>query len=352
MNTLKTRLLIILLISFLPAISLANSAPVVSNVSASQRSDDSKLVDIYYDLADADGDLCAIWPAISDDGGSTWRVPADSYTGAVGHDVSPGTHKHIIWDAGKDMPGKNTSFKVRIFADDGNGQESVVLVSAGWFAYQNAVPGNYIYLDSFMIDKYETTVSQYCQFLNSADPAGDHWASGQEITRQGDPGNYYYEIQTGRENYPVRYVSYYDANAYAAWKSSQTGLTYRLPTEQEWEKAAGWDPVIGHLYTYGCHRDILYGYTFDWICHINYYNGPLPVGSFNGTGGKNDAKSFYGCYDMSGNLSEWCYSCPHVRGGSCYSSFSECVVTYPSNASYVLAYGFQNIGFRLVLELD
>ena len=53
----------------------ANSAPVVSNVTASQRGDDSKLVDIYYDLADAEGDHCSIWVMASGDGGVTWSIP-------------------------------------------------------------------------------------------------------------------------------------------------------------------------------------------------------------------------------------------------------------------------------------
>ena len=55
--------------------SLGNSAPRVSNVRASQRGDDSKLVDVYYDLADADGDACTVWVIASNDGGATWRVP-------------------------------------------------------------------------------------------------------------------------------------------------------------------------------------------------------------------------------------------------------------------------------------
>ena len=55
---------------------LANSGPVVSNITASQHADDSKLVDIHYDLADADGDNCTVWVVVSDDGGISWQVPA------------------------------------------------------------------------------------------------------------------------------------------------------------------------------------------------------------------------------------------------------------------------------------
>jgi len=324
----------------------ANSAPVVSSVSASQRGDSSKLVDIYYDLADADGDSCTVWVAISDDGGANWRVPADNFSGAVGQSITPETNKHVTWDAGLDMPGKAGNFKVRVWADDGNGPDSMAVIPGGWFAYQNAAPGSYKFVDSFSIAKYETTVSQYCQFLNAADPDGTYWASGQEIIKKGDPGNYYYEIQAGRNNYPVRYVSIYDAEAYAAWKSSVTGFTYRLPTEQEWEKAAGWDPVLEKLWTYAFQS----GSIDCSKCNYNYCVGaPTIVGSYD------PHKSYYGCYDMSGNLWEWTSSIysgdSRVLRGGCWSSTATvCLVTYrnyysPSNRN-------NYFGFRLALDLD
>ena len=43
---------------------------------------------------------------------------------------------------------------------------------------------------------------------------------------------------TGREDHPVVLVSHADANAFAAWLSVETGASWRLPSEQEWEKAA------------------------------------------------------------------------------------------------------------------
>ena len=245
----------VLLVMFFAGVVFGNSAPDVSNVRVSQRSDDSKLVDIYFNLSDSDGDSCTVWISVSDDGGATWSVPVDNFSGAVGSSVSPGTNKHAVWDAGQDMPGKAGTFKVRVFADDGNGPDSMLPVPSGWFAYQNAAIGSYLFIDSFMIAKYETTVSQYCQFLNADDPDGTYWASGQEIEKKGFAGNHYYEVQAGRDNYPVRYVSYDDAMAYAAWKSDTKGLNYRLPWQSEWEKAAGWDPVQQYLYTYGYHSN-------------------------------------------------------------------------------------------------
>ncbi len=80
--------------------------------------------------------------------------------------------------------------------------EGMVEVPAAPFAYQEDY-GNPIHLDAFAIDRYEVTVARYCEFLNDADPDSDHWYFGQEIIRTGDPGAYSYEVQAGRNNYPV-----------------------------------------------------------------------------------------------------------------------------------------------------
>jgi hypothetical protein len=339
-----------LLILFLPGFLFANSAPVVSNVTAAQRGDDSKLVDIYYNLADADGDTCTVWAVISDNGGSTWTVPAFTFSGHIGQNVTPGTGKHIIWDAGRDMPGKVGNYKARVYADDGQGPSDMVLVAAGYFPYQNATPQ--IYLPVFLIDKYEVTNARYCEFLNNADPSSAHYDTNMEIDRTGSAGNYSYTVKPGKENFPIRYVSYYDADAFAQWRSQTYGGNYRLPTEQEWEKAAAWDPVQQHYYIYGFHQDTI---SCPWCNYNSCYGGPLSVGSFNGTGGKNNAYSYYGCYDMSGNVWEWTssiYSGDNrvIRGGDWGNDATGCRCTYRHN----VAPSFRNgsIGFRLVLNMN
>ncbi|MFH1370272.1 MAG: SUMF1/EgtB/PvdO family nonheme iron enzyme [Planctomycetota bacterium] len=339
-----TILFLTIIFTVFPAIGLANSAPVVSNVSASQRADDSKLVDIYYNLADAEGDNCTIWVFISDNNGLSWDIPAFTFTGDVGSSISPGLNKHIVWDAGHDCPGKSGTFRARVFADDGKGDDMVV-VPAGNYRFDG---GSYwFYVGTFFIDRYEVTNSRYCEFLNAADPNGDHWCNNMEIGRSGSPGNYSYTVSPGKENYPVIYVSFYDANAFADWRSSVTGLNYSVPTIYQWQKAAAWDPVEMRFYYYGCHRDSI---DCTWVNYNTCAINTTPVGYYNGTGGRNDAKSYYGCYDMSGNVAEWYADSCSLIGGSWAYPADGCHTT--DRSGVYCADRLTYSGFRIVRELE
>lgn len=328
----------------------ANPSPVVSDVRVSQRNDNSKLVDIYYNLADEDGDACTIWVSISDNDGANWRVPAMTFIGDVGADVSPGTDKHVIWDAGRDIPGKaGSAFKARVYADDGTG-DSMVLVVAG--AYKVDGSDTWQFVNGYKIDKYEVTNAKYCEFLNEADLTGQYWNSSQEIARYGSSGSYYYVVLTGRDNYPVRYVSYNDATAYAAWKSQKTGLNYHLPDKYQWQKAAAWDPDQQKFWSYGYQST-----SFD--CSWSNYRGckgeTTPVGYYDGVNsGTNNAVSYYGCYDMSGNLSEWTTedggSKKICRGGDWDQHSYNVHNTF--TPAFDLSYRYRDTGFRLVMDWD
>lgn len=140
--------------------AFAQTAPTVSNVRAAQRGDGSRLVDIHYDLAH--NAACTVWAVVSGDGGVSWSVPAMTLTGDLGHNVASGTNKHVIWDAGRDIPGVLGSFRARVYADDGQTGSNMVVVPAGLF-------GNQIFVNTFLIDKYEVTNQRYAEFLNDAD---------------------------------------------------------------------------------------------------------------------------------------------------------------------------------------
>ncbi len=109
----------------------ANTPPVVSNMTASQRADGTFLVDVYYDVSDADGDLLTISLEVSDDGGSTWDVDCQLLSGDVGTGIIPGIGKHIVWDLGSEHPDVIDMYKFKVVADDG----VVVDVTTGLIAY-------------------------------------------------------------------------------------------------------------------------------------------------------------------------------------------------------------------------
>ena len=145
----------------------------------------------------------------------------------------------------------------------------------------------------------------------------------------------------GREQHPVVMVSHDDANAYAAWLSAETGRTWRLATELEWEKAArGTD---GRIFPWGD--------TFDPALLNSHDAGPfdtLPVGSFPA------GASPYGLLDAAGMVFEWTASPGNpgrflVKGGSwddsgCGICRSAARHGRPADIKHIL------VGFRLVVE--
>ena len=107
-------------------------------------------------------------------------------------------------------------------------------------------------------------------------------------------------------DYPVCFIDWFAANAYATWVSEESGLTYRLPTEHEWEKAA--KGVDGRPYPWGSEFDP------SWCCvRESHSKRPLPqkIDSFP------QDESPYGVRGMAGNMSEWTASLYYENGPPC-----------------------------------
>ncbi|MGA2546974.1 MAG: formylglycine-generating enzyme family protein [Rectinemataceae bacterium] len=150
---------------------------------------------------------------------------------------------------------------------------------------------------------------------------------------------------------PVIGISWTDANAFAEWLSEVSGQRLRLPSEDEWEKAAraGTDSI----YPWGDESPKL-GNRANFSGN-NRFDRPAPVGSF--STGKND----YGLNDMAGNVAEWTSTQPDlsmkddhswriVKGGSWTDGPNDLRVSRREARDPSKRYS--DVGFRLVKEIS
>ena len=175
------------------------------------------------------------------------------------------------------------------------------------FCYDNELPEHKIYLYPYKIDSTLVTNGDFIKFIeNGGYTAYKYWLSdGWDLVLENDWNCPLYWFKKNdlwmkkdffgiREidiDEPVMNLSYYEADAYCKWKNK------RLPTEAEWEKAASWndDLKIKTTYPWGNELPTLHNSnlleTFLWK--------PTKVGTYE------KGKSYYGCYQMIGDVWEW-----------------------------------------------
>ena len=158
---------------------------------------------------------------------------------------------------------------------------------------------------SFYIGATEVTNIEFCEFLNDkgVDSTGkmSTYKSGiqpliypSDKTRDGkfNQGVIYkdgkWQPVSGYEYYPVIYVTWYGADEYCRWKGG------RLPTEAEWEYAAGGAKIIPDQYAGAANYNDLVNYA--WT-NKNSGGKSKPVGNLK--------PNALGIYDMLGNVNEW-----------------------------------------------
>ena len=135
-------------------------------------------------------------------------------------------------------------------------------------------PVHVVRVSDFYLSETEVTFAQYdyfCDQTGYSKPTDEGW---------------------GRGTRPVINVSWEDAQAYCQWVSQQTEQTFRLPTEAEWEYAAGGGAANRHTYAGTSREDSLGTYA------VYQADRTSPV--------KTKRPNGLGLYDMSGNVWEWC----------------------------------------------
>lgn len=165
-------------------------------------------------------------------------------------------------------------------------------------------------LDDFWLDRYETTNAEYKKFVDAGgyrDPkywkqpfveGGRTLSWEQAIARfldsTGRPGPAGWELGSfpaGAADLPVTGVSWFEAAAYAEFAGKE------LPTVHHWRQAAIYQSISSEI-----------------VLLSNFEgSGPAVPGKFKGS-------SFFGSYDMAGNVKEWCWNASgekrYILGGA------------------------------------
>ena len=164
--------------------------------------------------------------------------------------------------------------------------------------FRREQPQHEVHVDSFSIGVHPVTVAQYRAFVDAGGyENGSHWTVDgrlwQETNKVTKPAYWGDKLWTGDPRLPVAGVSWYEAVAFCRWMGEVLGKDCRLPTEVEWEKAAGGGD--GRIYPWGDRFE-------SQKCNTRAagVNHTLPVGSCSPEG-----DSPYGCWEMIGNVSEW-----------------------------------------------
>jgi serine/threonine-protein kinase len=195
-----------------------------------------------------------------------------------------------------------------------------ILVPEGWSRFGgdentiNTISKRRLWVDSFVITAFPVSNAEYLHFLNDLVQKDRNDDALKCVPRErsahlGQMGDMNYEqdflgafslpqeSENARwlPNKPVTSVNWNAAMMYAAWKSEKTGVSWRLPSEWEWEKAAR--GVDGRHYPWGNELDP------SWCCmRLSHQDKPAPadIDSYP------IDKSVYGVRGMSGNVRDWC----------------------------------------------
>jgi iron(II)-dependent oxidoreductase len=171
------------------------------------------------------------------------------------------------------------------------------------YSLDNERPAHVVDVPAFRIGRVPVTNAEWQRFIDDGGYDNPRWWSEPGWAHRQEAGlcrpmfwnpdgtrTRFGHVEQIPPDEPVQHVTYYEAEAYAAWAGA------RLPTELEWEKACAWDPETGtrRRYPWG---------SADPSPALANLGGdalrPAPVGAYPA------GASAYGVEQMLGDVWEW-----------------------------------------------
>jgi formylglycine-generating enzyme len=194
---------------------------------------------------------------------------------------------------------------------------------------------------TYQISATAVTNAQYTEFLNAVDAGGGNGlglydanmsintSNGGILFSAGASNGSKYSVKAGFTNKPVVFVSFLDSMRFVNWLGNgqgtgdtetgaytlslgglaprNAGAAFFIPTRDEWYKTAYYDPTKGtpnNYYLYGTHSDTLPakgGPTS--VPNVSNYD--YGFGAVTDVGAYTNSASYYGAFDMAGNVWNW-----------------------------------------------
>ncbi|OBF14100.1 ergothioneine biosynthesis protein EgtB [Mycobacterium sp. ACS4331] len=171
------------------------------------------------------------------------------------------------------------------------------------YSLDNERPAHVVDVPAFRIGRVPVTNHEWRQFIDDGGYRERRWWSVRGWAHRSEAGlsapkfwnpdgtrTRFGHVESIPDDEPVQHVTYFEAEAYAAWAGA------RLPTEVEWEKACAWDPRTQRRRRYP------WGDAAPDATRANLGGAarrPAEVGAYP------DGASAYGVEQMLGDVWEW-----------------------------------------------
>ena len=239
-------------------------------------------------------------------------------------------------------------------------------------------PQHQVAVSSFALGRYEVTRDEYRVFVETTGhPSSGCWIRNEDSSWTNDDDASWREPGFAQgSGHPAVCVNWNDAQAYVRWLSRETGESYRLPSEAEWEYAARGGALTSRYWGDSSSSQCGYANGADAAMRRVYSEGGQVAACDDGAVHTTSAGSYsanaFGLFDVLGNVLEWTADCVHEsyrgapadgspwHGGDCDrrvlrgGSWSGALQYMRSAARYwhFTEIGYDYFGFRVARTLD